>query len=123
MLIAPTMNDEVKPRTSLLMTSSSRWRNPHQMWMTIKSMVQIGQANGDDRSDEGAGELVGAALPMSAPVASSIRSGIKFAIFVASALPAQAATRSEREGWHVGAQAWRRRNGGLPFVQYPFIVY
>ena len=41
----------------------------------------------------------------------------------ASALHAQATTRSEREGWHVGAGAWRRRNGGLSLVQCPFIVY
>ena len=41
----------------------------------------------------------------------------------ASALHAQATTRSEREGWHVGAGAWRRRNGGLPLVQCPSMVY
>ena len=41
----------------------------------------------------------------------------------AIALPAQATTRSEREGWHVGARACHRRNGGLPLVQCPFIVY
>ena len=41
----------------------------------------------------------------------------------ASALHAQATTRSEREGWHVGAGAWRRRNGGLSLVQCPSIVY
>ena len=41
----------------------------------------------------------------------------------ASALHAQATTRNEREGWHVGAGAWRRRNGGLSLVQCPSIVY
>ena len=41
----------------------------------------------------------------------------------ASALRAQATTRNEREGWHVGARAWRRRNGGLSLVQCPSIAY
>ena len=41
----------------------------------------------------------------------------------ASALHAQATTRNEREGWHVGAGAWRRRNGGLSLVQCPSIAY
>ena len=41
----------------------------------------------------------------------------------ASALHAQATTRSEREGWPVGAGAWRRRNGGLSLVQCPSIAY
>ena len=41
----------------------------------------------------------------------------------ASALHAQATTRSEREGWHVEARAWRRRNGGLSLVRCPSIVY
>ena len=41
----------------------------------------------------------------------------------ASALHAQATTRNEREGWYVGAGAWRRRNGGLSLVQCPSIAY
>ena len=40
----------------------------------------------------------------------------------ASALHAQATSRSEREGWHAGAQACRRRNGGFSLVQCPSIV-
>ena len=40
-----------------------------------------------------------------------------------SVLHAQATLRSEREGWHVRAGAWRRRNGGLSLVQCPFVVY
>ena len=41
----------------------------------------------------------------------------------ASALHAQATTRSEWESWYVGARAWRRRNGGLSLVQCPPIAY
>ena len=32
-------------------------------------------------------------------------------------------SRSEGKGWHVGAQAWRRRNGGVSLVQCPSAVY
>ena len=41
----------------------------------------------------------------------------------ASALHAQATTRNEREGWYMGAGAWRRRNGGLSLVQCPSKAY
>ena len=39
----------------------------------------------------------------------------------ACALHAQVTSRGEREGWQVGARAWRRRNSGLLLVQYPCI--
>jgi len=32
-------------------------------------------------------------------------------------------SRSEGKGWYVGAQAWRRRNGGVSLVQCPSAVY
>ena len=41
----------------------------------------------------------------------------------ASALHAQATPRSEREAWHMGARAWRRKNGSLSLVQCPSIVH
>ena len=41
----------------------------------------------------------------------------------ASALHAQATSRSEGQGWHVGARAWRRRNGGFSLVQCPSMVH
>ena len=41
----------------------------------------------------------------------------------ASALHAQATSRCEGQGWHVGARAWRRRTGGLSPEQCPSMVY
>ena len=38
------------------------------------------------------------------------------------ALDAQPTSRSEGQGWHVGAQPWRRRNGGFSPVQCPSIA-
>ena len=40
----------------------------------------------------------------------------------ASALHAQATSRSEGQGWHVAARAWRRKNGGFSLVQCPSIT-